>query len=174
MQNDRYFCARVSVRPHARAGVEITLTGACAPCGAVRPHARAGVEISIFDILSPHAIVRPHARAGVEMMRYFVGKYGKMFALMRGRELKSPVLKFCVGDDEFALMRGRELKYAIEYTKAADAPFALMRGRELKFSLLPPWMRCCVRPHARAGVEILHLSEMHRSSQCSPSCEGGS
>ena len=80
--------------------------------------------------------------------------------------------------DWFALMRGRELKFPLLLLLAAWLPvrpharagveiafravflipvfkFALMRGRELKSRIDDyPVIRAQVRPHARAGVEM--------------------
>ena len=77
----------------------------------------------------------------------------------------------------------------------AKREFALMRGRELKYTPCTSKPAACVRPHARAGVEIIKLLEVWQypvfalmrgrelkcvcvtkivRSERSPSCEGGS
>ena len=57
-----------SVRPHARAGVEMGDAGTDGLSRTVRPHARAGVEIYAVILAVSAWSVRPHARAGVEML----------------------------------------------------------------------------------------------------------
>ena len=80
--------------------------------GGVRPHARAGVEISWEKLNSDMLLVRPHARAGVEMSTVALSMFACVtFALMRGRELKSTHgIEPGGAEQAFALMRGRELK----------------------------------------------------------------
>ena len=52
--------------------------------------------------------------------------------------------------------------------------FALMRGRELKYHLRKILTQEEVRPHARAGVEMVVIEAAKTTGDGSPSCEGGS
>ena len=96
--------------------------------------------------------VRPHARAGVEI---------RLAAACR------------VGRVGFALMRGRELKSNSSPSTSPPCWFALMRGRELKFPRQKWPSPPLVRPHARAGVEIVLLRGLLRSSGVRPHARAG-